>query len=708
MDPLDATLSTEESLSALSSSLVSHGYLTRPLSLSTLFLPPTLPSNPSSKALKHHQDTLILQARARDQLARCLWGMLERGVEAREALEEAVAREGRQAMERERERKLRERAEREREALAREMEGERARAKEAEVKLKTEQERHRHARDELAKAKHALQFVKVQALHDQKRRESEVTALHARLQKLTSDSSQTRFVVLNSPLLPSSSSPSAASPPGPFSRSRLPASTRSPTPSSSSDPALLAELDLLRAALSELDETRVHLQGENTELRRFVGDVGEWVDGVLELEGLLEVDGSEGDEGGDEAREAREMLLRGRGSDGGDESFLIPTPFLSLPVPALTSPLHTKLYAIRLAVASLSSTATRKVERVRDELEGRLEEEREKGEEEKRAREEAEAELAKAQQLIQHGQQLVEDFAAGSAGGGAGPRRSTGDESDDQIPREIALALAAAKQAKAAKKAAKLAGASSASSVLPPSAPASSSASASSSNLTTSNAPRQSEPPSKAVADFLGSLGLDTPAAGERALLKREERNKVVINAEGKENAPAPPVAAARPSIARRPPSLPRSASSSASSRSSATAAAPVAATTSAPPKPALQPQPQPKPKPTSSALADILALADSPPPGSTKEPLVSSAAEKDKDKERPRVLGRSRVANHSTSAAAAAGGKREKDHHEKLALAAGDQDQGARKSKSTSRDELVRAKKLALREKAAAAALRS
>lgn len=35
---------------------------------------------------------------------------------------------------------------------------------EAQQKLKTEQERHRHARDELAKAKNALQFVKTQAL----------------------------------------------------------------------------------------------------------------------------------------------------------------------------------------------------------------------------------------------------------------------------------------------------------------------------------------------------------------------------------------------------------------------------------------------------------------------------------------------------------------------------------------------------------------
>ncbi|GAA5928069.1 hypothetical protein JCM1841_005897 [Sporobolomyces salmonicolor] len=691
MDPLDATLSTEESLSALSSSLLSHGYLTRPLSLSTLFLPPTLPSNPSSKAVKQHQDTLILQARARDQLARCLWGMLERGVEAREALEEAVAREGRQAMERERERKLRERAEREREALAREMEGERARAKEAEIKLKTEQERHRHARDELAKAKHALQFVKVQALHDQKRRESEVAALHARLQKLTSDSPQTRFVVLNSPLSPSSSSASAASPPAPFSRSRLPGSTRSPTPSSSSsssDPALLAESELLRAALSELDETRVYLQSENAELRRFVGDVGEWIEGVLGLEGLLEVDGSDEDGTGEEAREAREMLLRGRGRDGGDESFLIPTPFLSLPVPALTSPLHTKLYAIRLAVASLSSAATRKVERVRDELEGRLEMEREKGEEERRAREQAEAELAEAQELIQHGQRLVEDFASGSAGGGAGPRRSAGDESDDQIPREIALALAAAKQAKAAKKVAKLAGSSSASSVLPSSAPSSSSASAHALNLATSNVPRLSEPPSKAVADFLGSLGLDTPVAGEREPLRREESKKVVIDngekqreREEKAFASAPPpapaaAAAAKQSIARRPPSLPSSASSASSDSSATAAAAPARARVS-------QPHPKPKPKPASSALADILALTDSPPPGSSKEPLVAS------EQERQGVLGRSRVANHSAAAGA------QKDQHETG-------DKGARQSKS--RDELIRAKKRALLEKAAAA----
>lgn len=36
--------------------------------------------------------------------------------------------------------------------------------REAEQKLRAEQDRHRHTRDELAKSKNALQFVKTQAL----------------------------------------------------------------------------------------------------------------------------------------------------------------------------------------------------------------------------------------------------------------------------------------------------------------------------------------------------------------------------------------------------------------------------------------------------------------------------------------------------------------------------------------------------------------
>ena len=125
---LDAT-STEESLSALSTQLVSLGYLSRPLDLSTLFLSPALPSQPSAKALKRHHDLLVLQARAREQIAKCLWGMLDQRQSERDVMQDLLAAEAKAAEEAEREHKARERAEREREAIARDLEAERAKTK---------------------------------------------------------------------------------------------------------------------------------------------------------------------------------------------------------------------------------------------------------------------------------------------------------------------------------------------------------------------------------------------------------------------------------------------------------------------------------------------------------------------------------------------------------------------------------------------------
>lgn len=125
---IDGT-STEDSLSALSSQLVSLGYLSRPLDLSTLFLSPAIPNNPSAKALKKYHDLLILQARAREQIAKCLWGMLEQRQSERGVIEGLLAGEARAQEEVERERKARERAEREREAMGRELEAEKAKAR---------------------------------------------------------------------------------------------------------------------------------------------------------------------------------------------------------------------------------------------------------------------------------------------------------------------------------------------------------------------------------------------------------------------------------------------------------------------------------------------------------------------------------------------------------------------------------------------------
>lgn len=127
---VDQQLPPDDPFSALSLQLVSHGFLTRPLLLSSL-LPslPSLPSGSSSSSLKKHQDLLLLRARSLDQITKLLWNLLETNQGSKEAVREAVERESRVFMEFEREKTLRDRVEKEKEALARELEKEKAKSK---------------------------------------------------------------------------------------------------------------------------------------------------------------------------------------------------------------------------------------------------------------------------------------------------------------------------------------------------------------------------------------------------------------------------------------------------------------------------------------------------------------------------------------------------------------------------------------------------
>ncbi|KPV75176.1 uncharacterized protein RHOBADRAFT_43663 [Rhodotorula graminis WP1] len=659
---LDAT-STEESLSALSTQLVSLGYLSRPLDLSTLFLAPALPSQPSAKALKRHHDLLVLQARAREQIAKCLWGMLDQRQSEREVMEGLLAGEAKAADDADREHKARERAEREREGIARDLEAERAKTKELEVKLKAEQERHRHAREELGKTKNALQFVKTQATHDLKRRETEVQSLHQRLQKLTSapsssDSAYTRFATLNSP---SASSPNASPLSATFGgvnagRASRPGG-RTPTPTSTSNQArhgspssavLEAELDLVRTSLDECLSARAALEGECADLRAFVGEVGEWAEGMLEVPELV-------------------------------ASYLVPTPHLALPVGALTSPLHRKLYAIRLGLLSLSSASSSALSALREELEHEIERLHEEVEEEQKRREEVEGERDDARDQVNAGEKVVKEWAERAE---KEAQRAKQDESDDDLPPEIEASLALDKQKRLARKAAKHAPLSSASTAAP--APS-----------TVAAAARPSIP-SAHVSAFLSELGLDTPglpssssssdAPREKAPLKADKvsitsaRERDLAQSqrdrdrdrEGKRERVRPSIA--RPAAAGRererdgeaereadkgkarderegamlpPPNPVRRTSSS--SRTAAPPTRKVAVTVSAP---------TPPPQKAASAVQDILALADSPP--TVSEPLVSS-----------RVLGSSRAVNSAPPTSSAAADNEDRVRAKRAALLA-------------------------------------
>lgn len=158
--------------------------------------------------------------------------------------------------------------------------------------------------------------------HDQKRRESEVQSLHQRLQKLTtapasstsSESAFTRFTILNgtsptsSPITATSTAVTQTGRSASRTASRVPA-THAAVPSAAAASATAldaAELELVRTTLDERISACSHLERENRQLRTFVGEVGEWAEGVLEIEELASVR-KDREEGG----EMREVLNDG-------------------------------------------------------------------------------------------------------------------------------------------------------------------------------------------------------------------------------------------------------------------------------------------------------------------------------------------------------------------------------------------------------------
>jgi hypothetical protein len=126
-----------------------------------------------------------------------------------------------------------------------------------------------------------------------KRRDTEQLSTLTRLQRLSSDPSQSKFIVLNPISLSSSLPPTPAS----ILHSKISSS----------------EVTLLEESLRESHEGRMECEGENRGLREVLGEVGEWCEGILDLRGI----GREGlDE--DEGDQVSTALIRSRKStDGG-------------------------------------------------------------------------------------------------------------------------------------------------------------------------------------------------------------------------------------------------------------------------------------------------------------------------------------------------------------------------------------------------------
>jgi hypothetical protein len=121
----------------------------------------------------------------------------------------------------------------------------------------------------------------------------------------------------------------------PNNPSTAPALSSSPTTTTTTNEQLSlfsSELELLKSSLVELEETRSFLAHENFELRGFLGELVDWVEGLVggeEKELDLTSIGSEGREEGDEEegewedvdkKEAREMYRRLRQSMNESES----------------------------------------------------------------------------------------------------------------------------------------------------------------------------------------------------------------------------------------------------------------------------------------------------------------------------------------------------------------------------------------------------
>ncbi|GAA6025337.1 hypothetical protein JCM11491_000684 [Sporobolomyces phaffii] len=611
----------DDPFQALSTQLVSHGYLSRPLLLSSL-LGPAAPASTSS--LKKQQDALLVRARAQDQLTKLLWSLLERNDEARQELKHSVEREGRAVVEWEREKTLNERLEKDKDTIARELEKERAKTKELETRFKAEVEKHKFVREELTKSRNALQFIKTQSLHDQKKREQEVNSLHLRLSKLTSSASDSsRIQILNASSLASnlaSSPSSSASPTFGHTFARSTAAVRRTPPSSApanETAALLsAELDLVKSSLHELESTRRHLDAENVELRGFLGELGDWVERLLEEERALDISTSdpEMDSVDPDRAEADRLMERLRIEElGADQCYTPPSPHLSLPASSLVPRLHTKLYILRLTLLSSLRSVETRISASRARNQEALEAEIELRDEALERVERIGRELQDKDIELEQGRLLLEQFRLGVTKGNKGTR---GDDSgdDDVLPEEVVQSLEERKKQRLLKKAATGSTKLSSAEIEKP--------------LTSAAAARPSIP-SQSVQDFLGSLGLDTPAAtsgGSKESLKSTglvaaRRSSTNDCARKSTEGPSGAFAGARKRTSaasegsRRPSAVPNSTSSSSPSEPSSSST--VARTTTS--------APAAKPGPSSSAIESILSLALSPPPSSESQPLVSS-----------------------------------------------------------------------------------
>lgn len=306
--------------------------------------------------------------------------------------------------------------------------------------------------------------------------------LHSRLSKLGSTSSAsdtgTRIQILNSTSSSSnSSSSSTGSPLYSSTLNRVTASSASsrrnlstpppppPPPASATTELLNSEIELLKSSLQELDQTRLELGRENLEIREFLGDLGDWIERLLEEERLTLIDlrgelqegetylGEEEEEEDPERKEARLLLKRLKSQEQTQleqvnlpfslpsvsymkaehilamQGFILsPTPHLSSPASSILPQLSTKLHILRLnllsSLRSTTSLVSAERERGLEALEQEIEA-RELAIEEKEIRE---REVEEMKRVLIESQVLLQEFT--EARGGK-PRASRAIGRDD-------------------------------------------------------------------------------------------------------------------------------------------------------------------------------------------------------------------------------------------------------------------------------------
>ncbi|SCV67589.1 BQ2448_5200 [Microbotryum intermedium] len=417
MDDDDSTTMDAASLSHLSSQLQSLGFITRPLDVASLFTAPTTTSgtkdmNHDPASILAHQASVQQQYRAREQVLRCLWSLLTARNDAAQGLEAVAARERVLAYELERTKAMLKREREARESSERDKQNEKAKAQSATAAFTTEQTRHRHAREELVKARSALQFVKTQAQLDQKRRDGEVSTMMTRLQRLTADPAQTKLVIANAKL--ANVHAAAAPVPGHGSSGRI-ASARSARLSPRVDDRSSEEIAYWQSALDDCESERSRLALENENLRELVGEVGEWTELMLDME---TVNNKEARQIGDGFAADTVGVISAPECISWQEadpfprrlpqSLSIPSPHLAVTVPELATPIHNKLYQIRCGVSALVSSVEDRLEAARNELATQLEMEHKELQEVKKAQIEA---IAQSDKLMQNfaARQLLSD-----------------------------------------------------------------------------------------------------------------------------------------------------------------------------------------------------------------------------------------------------------------------------------------------------------